>query len=577
LRVLWKSREVHITSNRVSLLFIAAILISTVNFLPSLSITGVNYAQGTETVGLSNSGPADPNDQTIQVSITSPFISTDSSTCPLDKTSTYLQIECVGAFPMLIPSFGTVSNPLKANFSENNSSSAEENLEDLATNETIFDTGLEVGNESAFDNSTFSLTDADGSSSSFDWDFSSDGGSASEFSFDSSASNNAPKANSETVTLDENTTKAFTLSASDKDGDVLVFTNLSSPKHGSLEDTGPPDLSYKPNSGFAGTDEIQFRVYDGVEYSKKATVNLIVNKTPLPIIPQNNTALGGEANQNPVSDAGSEQTVNENQIVHLDGSKSNDPDSDKLSYVWKQIDGGIKINIDDSDTVTSSFEAPVVNKESNIKIELSVDDAKGGKSSDTVTITIKKLNQEPKSDAGPDQEAGSGVEVKLDGSKSSDPDEDKLSFTWTQKDGPDAKLSDKEDVSPSFMSPNIDKVTEMTFELTVEDTNGTKSLDDVKITVTPPAANEDQADANKDTDNDANTKTTGDNKDSSNTKETAASPNDSNNNNGDSSDKGSKDINDNNGDGNGSKEEDSGSKQEDSDNKSDSGSDGSEE
>ena len=103
--------------------------------------------------------------------------------------------------------------------------------------------------------------------------------------------------------------------------------------------------------------------------------------------------------------------------MNLDGSKSSDPDGDKLSYNWKQTGGDVKIDIGSSDAVAASFVAPVTEKEAQVKIELTVDDSKGGKSSDTVNITIKKANQEPVSDAGSDQTADANTEVKLDGSK----------------------------------------------------------------------------------------------------------------------------------------------------------------
>ena len=129
--------------------------------------------------------------------------------------------------------------------------------------------------------------------------------------------------------------------------------------------------------------------------------------------------------------------------------------------------------------VLDLFVAPVTEKEAQVKIETTVDDSKGGNSSDTVNITIKKGNQEPVSDAGSDQTADASIEVKLDGSKDTDPDGDNLKFEWSQTKGSNVKLSNKQDTSPSFVAPEVDKETEMEFELLVDDGNGT-SKDVVK-------------------------------------------------------------------------------------------------
>src|SRR6185436_15244243 len=116
--------------------------------------------------------------------------------------------------------------------------------------------------------------------------------------------------------------------------------NLSKPGHGVLEDSIPPDVTYKPDPGFSGSDVFTFKAYDGIDFSKIATINIEVNKVaaPAPIIHQNSTTIINE-NQVPITEAGPDQTVGETQTVNLDGSKSSDPDGDKLSYTWKQTGG----------------------------------------------------------------------------------------------------------------------------------------------------------------------------------------------------------------------------------------------
>ena len=489
----------------MSPILLGALLLFTAIFLPGLWHDRLTFAQAATDAGKLNSVSVLANDPLSGLSSPSAaFISSDSNTCALDDPSTFLHIECTSSLPILFPSLSQISTTKKSVSFQNNDTLLA-NAENFTQESEIFDPNLLNTNESSLDNTTFPGIDYGGSSSG-SFDISSSGGDSSSdsFSFDSSsdsnssdtANNNSPKAKSQSVIMDENTTKSIKLSASDKDGELLVFTNLSKPKHGILEDSIPPDVTYKPDSGFSGSDAFTFKAYDGVDFSKIATISIEVNKAPVPIIDQNSTTTIHE-NQVPITEAGPDQTVSETQTVNLDGSKSSDPDGDKLSYNWKQTGGDVKIDIGSSDAVAASFVAPVTEKEEQVKIELTVDDSKGGKSSDTVNITIKKANQEPVSDAGSDQTADANTEVKLDGSKSTDRDGDNLKFEWSQTKGSDVKLSDKHDASPSFVAPEVDKETEMQFELLVDDGNGGTSKDVVKITVQPTITTTDAPGDNK--------------------------------------------------------------------------------
>jgi len=75
----------------------------------------------------------------------------------------------------------------------------------------------------------------------------------------------------------------------------------------------------------------------------------------------------------------------------------------------------------------------------------------------------------------------------LDGSESYDPENQKLSFQWTQISGEILNLSSTSSVNPSFTSPIVDnnEIKVLTFELRVFDDNGRESIDDVVITVDP--------------------------------------------------------------------------------------------
>ena len=93
-------------------------------------------------------------------------------------------------------------------------------------------------------------------------------------------------------------------------------------------------------------------------------------------------------------------------------------------------------------------------------------------------------NVAPNANAGPDQVVNEGVPVQLDGTASSDANDDPLTYSWTQSGGlPVVALADSSTTTPSFTSPSgLSGPTDLIFQLDVFDGLLTTS-DFVTITV----------------------------------------------------------------------------------------------
>lgn len=106
--------------------------------------------------------------------------------------------------------------------------------------------------------------------------------------------NATPSATGSTATLRHGTSAPLNLAAWDSDGDSLIYELVTAPAHGNLSysnlvsggSNGVPSrftggISFTPASGFAGTDQLTFRVFDGVAYSDAATVRInVLNSSP---------------------------------------------------------------------------------------------------------------------------------------------------------------------------------------------------------------------------------------------------------------------------------------------------------
>lgn len=179
----------------------------------------------------------------------------------------------------------------------------------------------------------------------------------------------------------------------------------------------------------------------------------------------------------PTADAGPDQRVNAGVLVTLDGSASS-ATSGIASYAWTQV-AGTGVSLNGADTATPSFTAPAA--AGVLTFQLSVTDNFGTTATDTVDVTV---NAAPVADAGPDQTVGTGAQVSLNGTASSDGDGTIVAYAWMQTSGTPVALSNADTATPSFTAPATADT--LVFQLTVTDNDGATGVDSVSITVSAP-------------------------------------------------------------------------------------------
>lgn len=198
------------------------------------------------------------------------------------------------------------------------------------------------------------------------------------------------------------------------------------------------------------------------------------------------------SNQPPVANAGPNQNILlPANSAKLDGSASSDPDGTIASWSWTKISGASAVTITNVNTATPTISGLIAGQ---YTFELTVTDNRGASTTAQVKLTVKEgSNELPIADAGVDQTVTLPISgVKLDGTKSFDPDGSIVSYTWMKIDG--ASAVNIKNVNTATPTVSGLKPGQYIFELTVKDNRGATAKDQVIITVkpspdAPPVAN----------------------------------------------------------------------------------------
>ena len=183
----------------------------------------------------------------------------------------------------------------------------------------------------------------------------------------------------------------------------------------------------------------------------------------------------------PTANAGPNQNVRTGSKVTLDGSGS-DPNGDPLTYAWSfmQRPAGSTATLSSAVITRPTFTADV---DGTYIVSLVVNDGATNSLPDTVSIAASTFNASLIANAGADQHvvAGIAATVMLDGSASSDVDNDPLTYTWTmtaKPAGSAATLFSSSTVTTIFIA---DIEGTYTFSLVVND--GTVNSTPAKVTI----------------------------------------------------------------------------------------------
>jgi hypothetical protein len=257
--------------------------------------------------------------------------------------------------------------------------------------------------------------------------------------------------------------------SSDPDGDALTFqwATISSPGSVpvSLAGAATAQATFTPLA--TGVYQFELTVSDG-ELATRDTVQVTV----------------GAANSAPAVDAGADQAVVVGSAAIVTATAT-DPDGDALTLAWTVTSRptGSTAQLSATNTATVSITPDLVGE---YLLHVAVTDGRGGEASDDVkvTATAAGANRAPTADAGFDLDGTETITMTLDGTNSSDPDGDPLTFEWSfvsKPEGSTAPIASPTSALASF-TPDLEGV--YVVQLAVSDDQFT-STDTATLTVGP--------------------------------------------------------------------------------------------
>ena len=250
-----------------------------------------------------------------------------------------------------------------------------------------------------------------------------------------------------------------------------VWSKISGPSEGVIND--PANATTAVTNLGEGIYVFELKVTDNNGNSSIATVTVTVKAAPLP----------------PVANAGADQTITlpVNDVM-LDAGGSTAPSGSIVSYEWSKLSGPVEGVLS-----SASISGPQVTglAEGVYVFQVKVTDNNGQSSVATVTINVKAAFLPPVSNAGSAQTIVLPQNsITLDGSESTAPSGNIVSYEWKKLNGGTAVIADA-GLSSTQVSGLAEGVYE--FELKVTDDNGLSATSTVTVTVKaaplPPVVN----------------------------------------------------------------------------------------
>jgi len=200
--------------------------------------------------------------------------------------------------------------------------------------------------------------------------------------------------------------------STDPDGDFLMhlWSWSNRPVGSSAILQNPTSLNPAFTPDVPGNYQVKLEVSDGKGGTSEASLTISSTNAP------------------PLAEAGGDQPVTKvGEVVTLDGSQSTDPDGDPITLAWSFVKTPDRSNavLNTIDPKHPSFVPDVYGE---YRISLMVSDPW---SSSSAEVKISFTNLKPEADPGSYQSVVVGKTVNLDGSNSSDPNGDGLTFRWS--------------------------------------------------------------------------------------------------------------------------------------------------
>ena len=193
-------------------------------------------------------------------------------------------------------------------------------------------------------------------------------------------------------------------SGTDEDGDPLLFT-------------------WNFADGSSGTGQ---KVEHAYADPGQFTVTLTVNDQRGGIATATATVNVTRPNRPPSANAGGPYSGNVGAEIAFDGTLSSDPDQDPLTYEWAFGDGA---------TGSGNQPSHAYKTAGTYDVTLTVRDGRGGVATATSTAVVALPNRAPTAVPGGPYTSEVDVAVSFDGTGSTDPDQESLTFEWDFGDG----------------------------------------------------------------------------------------------------------------------------------------------